>query len=116
MAGMRSLPPDPKGALVFGPYAVVPPGSYVARFRVRTTGADPGATDRLAITSSDPDHPGEVSVIASREITKNIQAYTFLDLPFTLDKPETVEYTLQYGGKAQTWLDRIEVLNANVTR
>jgi hypothetical protein len=116
-ASAGSISSDPQGVLTFGPYAVLPAGSYTARFRMRRSGANGEAPDEVSVMGRTASaKPGEVTILASRQVTESMPTYAFVDVPFSLDEPLTLEYTVRYGGAGQTWIDRVEVVNVDVKR
>jgi hypothetical protein len=110
LATPASLRGDGKTALVFGPYADLPPGKYRAEFILKTDRAD--RTDRVATVDVFTHKDGYPR--ATREILgTDFQAanrYQPFAIEFESDKPlEDLEFRVQYGGVGTLGLDAVQV-------
>ncbi|MCU0500673.1 MAG: DUF2079 domain-containing protein [Anaerolineae bacterium] len=110
MATPASIGPDGKTALVFGPYADLPPGKYRAEFILKTDRTD--RAERVATVDVFTHKDGYAR--ATREIPGTDFAapdrYQPFAIEFESDKPlEDLEYRVQYGGVGTLGLDAVRV-------
>jgi hypothetical protein len=95
---------DTVGALVYGPYTELPPGSYIARYHLRVDGDISDRVATLAVLGAG------TRQLASRQVDSAVPVYSDLDVPFELHRWEKVEFSLFFEGVGQVWLDRVEVV------
>jgi hypothetical protein len=110
IATPASIGPDGKTALVFGPYADLPPGKYRAEFILKTDRTD--RAERVATVDVFTHKDGYAR--ATREIPGTDFAapdrYQPFAIEFESDKPlEDLEYRVQYGGVGTLGLDAVRV-------
>ena len=110
IATPASIRPDGKTALVFGPYADLPPGKYRAEFILKTDRTD--RAERVATVDVFTHKDGYPR--ATREILGTDFAaadrYQPFAIEFESDKPlEDLEYRVQYGGVGTLGLDAVRV-------
>ncbi len=89
------------GFLTYGPYRLLPAGAYRARFRVR--GAGLGVD-----VASDQGR----RLLAHREPTP-FAAWEEVELPFTLERAQVVEYRVRWDGRADAAVDWVAVVAAD---
>jgi hypothetical protein len=110
LATPASLRGDGKTALVFGPYADLPPGKYRAEFILKTDRTD--RAERVATVDVFTHKDGYPR--ATREILGTDFAaadrYQPFAIEFESDKPlEDLEFRVQYGGVGTLGLDAVQV-------
>jgi len=110
IATPASLRGDGKTALVFGPYADLPPGKYRAEFILKTDRTD--RAERVATVDVFTHKDGYPR--ATREILGTDFAaadrYQPFAIEFESDKPlEDLEFRVQYGGVGTLGLDAVQV-------
>ena len=103
---------DVPGALVFGPYVELPAGNYTARFRLRSSGDSHAAPSTLLVMGEG----GRRLAEQQYGVRDDGAAYSDLDMPFALERPEKVEFSVIFGGAGLIWLDRVEFFPAEEAR
>jgi hypothetical protein len=96
---------DRPGFLAFGPYRLLPPGRFVAVFRLRGAGA--GATLQVATDRGR-------RVLGEREVEAAGGAPADLAVPFFADALVPVEYRVRWNGQGDLAVDAIAVRFADV--
>jgi uncharacterized membrane protein len=110
IATPASLRGDGKTALVFGPYADLPPGKYRAEFILKTDRTD--RTERVAtidvFTHKDGYPRAEREILGTDFAAAN--RYQPFAIEFESDKPlEDLEFRVQYSGVGTLGLDAVQV-------
>jgi hypothetical protein len=99
-----------RGYITYGPYTVVPPGSYSAIFRMRTS----NITTDGSVVELDVVEDLARRTLARREVTASDLAgssgYQDVRLSFQVDQPRELEFRVLGMGMAEIWMDYIYVL------
>jgi hypothetical protein len=102
-------------ALVHGPYEFFSPGEYVARFRMKASGAS--ATVEMAAI----DVYGTASGVLAQENLKSddfteVERYQEFRLSFSNPASQALQYRVWYKGTADLWVDKIIVQRGGTGR
>lgn len=100
---------DPPGALSFGPYTVMAPGEYVARFTVAVAGGQHGDHVATLDVFTLPNRVFGQKEIRLEDDPGNGRYETF-EVPFALHDWHRLEARVYYTGKAEVWLKSIELV------
>jgi hypothetical protein len=100
---------DQPGVLAYGPGRALPPGRYLARFRLRADAAGvQGALGRVEVAS-----PGQGEPLAGRDLTPSDfphpGQWTDLALPFSLATTAMMECRVHFSGQAPLALNLVTV-------
>ncbi|MCB2187084.1 MAG: hypothetical protein KQJ78_11745 [Deltaproteobacteria bacterium] len=96
---------DRPGFLAFGPYRMLPPGHYLARFRLRQGAGGPAGRVEVAADQGQ-------AVLAARELPARAApspAWQDVALEFRLDRPRELEFRTWFSGQADLALDAVLV-------
>lgn len=96
-----SIPGEPPGTLMFGPYRDYPPGDYTVHFIIRAR-TKPG----IAAAELDVMEKGD-RILGVRAIDASLERYTNLPLCVTLPTGKEVEFRCRTTGAGAVWIDRV---------
>lgn len=97
------------GFLGYGPYELYQPGSYVARFRLKTS----HHKEKAPILRIDVATGVGQTILAQQDVRgkdfRRDKQYQEFTLPFVVAAPQQVEFRVFYLGNAAVWVDRVAV-------
>ncbi len=100
---------DDAGYLMFGPYQRYQAGEYVAHFRLKT---EEGHEDSPSIVVDVAANKGE-RILARKELTgqdvQGNQGYVDIQLPFSLETEQNLEFRIYRASGAKLWGDNVTV-------
>ena len=91
---------DRPGFVTFGPYRLLPPGDYRARFRLKGV----GSTTELQVTTQ-----GGREMLGRLQVHLADGAFVEVAVPFTLARAAPVEYRTRWDGQGWTAVDAVSV-------
>jgi len=110
VARQASVALDREGFLSYGPYAVFPPGSYIAHFCVKAEG---NSASRASWAIIDAAAAEGSAVLASRRLSRQdftiMGKYQDLELEFHNPARQALEFRVYFTDQADLWVDRIEI-------
>jgi hypothetical protein len=91
---------DRPGFITFGPYRILPPGTYQARFRIKGVGSlvEPHVTTR-----------GGREILGRLRVHLADGAFVEVTVPFTLSAPAHLEYRTAWDGQGWAAVDSVAV-------
>jgi hypothetical protein len=105
---------DAPGMLAYGPYRLLQPGTYLARFHLAASGERP--LQQVATLDVMTDLPALFTVLAQRDVRLGDLptggGYATIDLPFTVREPARIETRIRYHGETEVWFGSIDVFQS----